>query len=228
MIRQMLLDYAKNREKFSLPRLLVRFDFFSNIYYFIFYFNLLPDNDVKAEVSFYALQTIFIVGVTLFNYIRFNRKYYFPLFREMPENTFWSYVLLILFLLRIPFIRSFISSIESPWFAILHLCFSVVILFQILVTFQSRFWAKSDFSDRQKRIKKLLKKAGLSKNEYKTLNPVLVNSANLKEKTPFLWKVILFLFSLVIAVILSDSASNFLDLLIKEFSLTFLGVLPPY
>jgi Ca2+/H+ antiporter len=227
-MRHTLVDYYKNREKFSVPRILVRIDFFSDIAYLYLYIKLLPENNVTSQIAYYTIQTIFIAGATIFNFIRFSRNFYFSLFREMSETIYWTYVLLVLFLLRIPFIRSFASVIENPLFRILHLCFSVIILVQILITFQSRFWAKSNRAARQKRIKKLLKKAGLSNNEYEEIKPILVDSASLKEKPPLIWKILLLLFALIIAVTLSDSASDFLDLLAKTFSLPFSNILPPY
>jgi hypothetical protein len=222
------MDHYKNREKFSVPRLLVRIDFFSNIMYLYFYVKALPEKDVTSQITFYTLQIIFIAGATAFNFIRFGRNFYFPLFREMSETIYWTYALLILFLMRLPFNRSFISITENPFFSILHLAFSVVILGQILITFQTRFWAKSEGTARQKRIKKLLKKAKLSKNEYEDIKPILIESASDNEKVPPIWKVLLFLFALIIAATLSNSASDFLDLLAKNFSLYFPNVLPPY
>ena len=228
MIQNILTDYHKNREKFSVPRLLVRIDFFSNIMYLYYYIKALPEKDVTSQITFYTLQVVFILGATTFNFIRFSKSYYFPLFREMSETFYWTYALLILFLMRLPFIRSFTAGIENPFFRILHLFFSVVILGQILITFQSRSWAKTNRTARQKRIKKLLKKAELSKKEYEDIKPILVESAALKEKSPLIWKVLLYLSALIIATTLSNSASHFLDLLAKSFSLHFPNIFPPY
>ena len=228
MIKLTFEDYIKNREKFSIQRILVRIDFSTDILFLYFYFKLLSQNNVTPEITYYTIQVIFIIGATLFNFVRFNRNYYFPLLREMPESLYWTYVLLILFLMRIPFISSFAPALDNPLLRIAHLTFSVVIIGQILFTFQLRFWASTDQTYRKRRLKALLKKARLSNNDYKKLHPILVSSANLREKEPIVWKILFWLFALIIAVMINDAASDFVDSLAKTFSLVFSNILPPY
>lgn len=223
---QTLKDFLKNRVRFSIPRLLVRLDFLTNIVYLYFYIKLLPET--TAQVTFYSIQLIFVVGATILNYARFAETYYLPLLKEMPENIYWSFILLFLFLLRIPFIRSFLPSTENKIARYFHLFFAIVVIWQVIISFQSKFWAKESINNQDKRIKSILKKAKISKREYAILRPFLIQSANLEENTPFLWKTLMFLLSLIVSAFISDAAGDFLNYLAIHFSLLFSNLFPPY
>src|SRR5688500_10587018 len=126
-------NYSRRHgERFSLPRLLVKLDFISNLGYLYFYIKLLPNKDTTEQVTFYTLQLIFVIIASILNYARFSETYYFPLLKEMPENIYWSFVLVFLFLLRIPFIRGFIPSSENQTARYLHLTFAVLVIWQIV------------------------------------------------------------------------------------------------
>ena len=223
-------EYFEERKnsKFSMPRILARFTFLTNLGYLLYYINSSEIQNARPLVAFYFIRVIFIFVATVLNWARYGKRFYFPLLREMSENLYWLYVLLILLLIRLPFIRQFEAVAKNPFLGLLHLSSIVFVVGFLMMSFQSRFWAKSSQREREKKIKNFRSKAGLNKQEYESLRPYLIESALRNEKTPWAWRIMLVLFSLLLAATITAMASDFVDVLVKWHIISPSNLLPPF
>lgn len=224
-----LKAYVEGRKEILLSRMFVRFTFLSNLCYLVVYLALDSGTnfDKKGAITFYSIRVVFIILATFINWIRYAPHFYIPTLREMSEDMYWSYVLLALFLLRIPFARAFFITIDNPLSGWVHLVLSVILIWILLTSFQSQHWTRNERLLKRKRIRELRHKAKISKTELEKIEPLLIAIARQKEQQPISWRIVKFLFGLLFAVTNNDAAVELVDILSTKIHL-FRNVLPPY
>lgn len=161
----------------------------------------------RVCVSFsFALLFLGIV----FGYIRKSNKFYFASFKEIPDILYWfilhqAYTLASV--LRI-YLRADISDV-------LQVIYRVNILFLVffyLILFQTKPWVSESAENRNKKIKKLFKKARLSKTEISAVVPELVNNARDTQHLPISWQVVKWVTAFILAASLNLVADIVLSL----------------
>lgn len=217
--------YMQGRNGVWLPRMMVRFTFFISLVNVITLVVSHGQEASRSVVTFYSVKIVFIIFASLLNWIRRSHTFYLPLLREMSEELYWFYVLAILFLLRVPFVKEFFDQGNS--LLLLHVGFSVVILGVLLISLQARIWTHDEQAKKKKRISNLRRKARLSPNDYEQIKPLLVESARKKEPQLISWRITNFLFTILFAATISSLASDVVDAISRRIDI-LKNLFPPY
>ena len=210
--------------KYVIERVIARFQLLVSLFY-VAAILFLSDQTLRPLLTYYSVRSAMIIVAFLFDKVRKSDKYYFAGFKEMNINSYWRFVVMTTFVLRVPFLRYFPVS---PTLSAFHIFSSTIIIGLMLMSIQSQYWAVNLKSNRQKRINYLKQKVNLSDAEFEALKPILINHASKRQKMPMSWWVTILIFAIIFGGTLSTSASSLVDFLLNLLKISASDWFPPF
>jgi hypothetical protein len=171
-----------------------------------------------SRISCYVL--LFALYVT-----RKHKYYYLPVFKEMTDVEYWGVGTVILSVVRLVVTGSSVQY-GTPLQA-LDVIFSSVALGFVFTSYVRRNWTAQVENHREKRINRLLKKAGVSQTDFELVKDDLVQAVRMKQKSPPIWNFAIWMISTIIAVMINSYAASIAEQ-IRNSGIDFRNILPPY
>lgn len=177
-------------------------------------------------ITFFSIRILFFIVAYVFSFVRLSRNFYIPVLREMPKRTYWQYTSFLFLSMKSLIFHKFINY-SPDWLLLVEFSITVMVVGSILMSYQRRDWALNEYQKRQKRIKKIAKKAGLTSEELQAIFPNLVEAGKASQRKPMVWSMIEILLGLIIAATISSYAAQAINLLSNSVY-ELRNFLPPY
>lgn len=184
----------------------------------------LPES--QFHVWFYSGRLLLLFCAFVFAHARRSKRFYVALFHEISESAYWRFVILGMFALKGIFLNRFVEL--SPTLQLLDLSVTVTIITVLLMTYQSHAWARDQILIRQKRLKRLVRRAKLSNEELEAITPELMLEAKRNQRMPLSWKLTTVFLALILSAMLDAYAGTVVDFLEELSGVSFLNIFPPY
>ena len=152
---------------------------------------------------FYLGRLTFIAVAIILFFNRSGKRFYIATLSELPVETYWSLVFICLASTKLLFARFFIQLSPNLFIEYSILTFLII---DLLIKYQSQYWVFDKKKEREKRIFRLVRKAQLSKSEYESALPFLIVKGQKNQRSPWLWKVAVFIALLIIGTIFNALA----------------------
>jgi hypothetical protein len=177
-------------------------------------------------ISFFSIRILFVVVAYIFSYARLSKRFYIPGLREMPKRLYWQYTSFLFLSMKSLIFHQFIQY-SPDWLLLIEFSITVGVVGTILMSYHRQDWALPEHQKRQKRIKKIARKAGLSNQELLAIFPNLVEAGKASQRKPMVWSITEILLGLIIAATISSYAAQAINML-RGSGLELRNLLPPY
>jgi hypothetical protein len=177
-------------------------------------------------ITFFSMRILFVIVAYIFSYVRLSKTFYLPGLREMPKRLYWQYTSFLFLSMKSLIFQQFINY-SPDWLLLVEFSITVGMIGAILMSYQRQDWALPEHQKRQKRIKKLARKAGLSSQELLAIMPNLVEVGKASQRKPIVWSITEILLGLIIAATISSYAAQAINLL-RESGFELRNFLPPF
>lgn len=186
---------------------------------FILYtiFELTSENFHKEQLSF--LITIFSFSLYLSTALALSLKrnnWLHLIWVEKIPNILVVYYLTIYNFMYI-LIKSIISSQGLVQISAIKTGVIIGNLSILLFSYQTKPWLRIGFEEKLKRMKRLSKKADLTKSEWTVIQPLLVKTANERKKPNWIWRVLEVAIVIGLGSILDAYAGKIADIVQNMF-----------
>lgn len=181
---------------------------------FIFYiiFELITENYHKEQLSF--LITIFsfslYLATALALLLKRNKKLHLIWVEKMPNILLFYYLAIYNFIYIL--IKSIISSQGVEQMSGIKIGIVIGNLSILLYSYQTKPWLRINFEENLNRMKKLRKKAALTKPEWTAVQPFLLRTANERKKISWAWWILEIVIVIGLASILDAYAGKLADI----------------
>jgi hypothetical protein len=212
-----------SKRKIVWTRVGARFMFVNDVAAFIIsvYTNTFTHESLILHLSrIFCYAFLFAIYVT-----RKHKYYYLPIFNEMTDVEYWGVGTVILSVVRLVVTGSSVQY-GTPLQA-LDVVFSSFAIGFVFTSYVRRNWTAQVESHREKRINRLLRKAGISQLDFELVKDDLVQAVKMKQKSPPIWNFAIWMISTVIAVMINGYASSIAEQ-IRNSGIEFKNILPPY
>lgn len=181
---------------------------------FIFYtiFELTTENYHKEQLSF--LITIFsfllYLATALALLLKRNKRLHIVWAEKMPNVLVFYYLAIYNFIYIL--IKSIISSQGIEQISGIKTGLIIGNLSILLYSYQTKPWLRNGFEEKLNRMKRLSKKAALTKPEWTVIQPFLLKTANERKKTNWAWWILETIIVIGLASILDAYAGEIADI----------------
>ncbi|MGC1376426.1 MAG: hypothetical protein WA821_09390 [Anaerolineales bacterium] len=157
---------------------------------------------------FYLGRLTFLAGAIVLFFNRLDKRFYVATLSELSTEDYWSLVFICLASTKLLFSRFFIQLSSN---LVIEYSILTFLLIHLLIRYQGQYWVFDKKKEREKRIFKLVRKAQLSKIEYEAALPFLIDNGYKNQRSPWLWKVVVFLALLILGAIFNAVAIQLVD-----------------
>jgi hypothetical protein len=168
-----------------------------------------PSASARFFVWFYAARLAILAGAAILARARRQPRFYLAAISDLPDMMYWCLVLFALTALNLVAAGQFGS--QDVFVQLGEYGTAIVAGSLLLMMYQSRLGTTATHHNRERRIGKLVRKAGLSNAEFEAIAPQLAAVSQANQRRPWAWSVFVVLFAAVIGAVLNAFAGQLVN-----------------